>query len=294
MSRLKLSGAFLLIALSACGTGTGSESGSPQVIAAFYPLEFAAERVGGGKVNVESLTPSGVEPHDLELSSDQIRELAGADLVVYLGEGFQPAVEDALAGLDASRQFDALEGKDLLQDVEGEAGETGADPHVWLDPNILATIADQLGARLTDLYPEGADLFEENTKQLQRDLMRLDREYSTGLEHCGSREFVTSHEAFGYLAARYDLEQVSIAGIDPEAEPSPQRMAEVVSFVNEHHVKTIFFEELAPPDIAETLARETGAQTEVLSPLETRPETGDYLDVMRSNLDLLRRALDCE
>ena len=122
----------------------------------------------------------------------------------------------------------------------------------------------------------------------------MDREFAEGLKSCRSRDLVTSHAAFGYLAARYDLKQVSISGIDPEAEPSPARLAEIAAFVEDHHISTIFFEELAPPDLAEALARETGARTDVLSPLETTPEQGDFLDEMRRNLERLRKGLDCE
>ncbi|MGH2818550.1 MAG: metal ABC transporter substrate-binding protein [Actinomycetota bacterium] len=296
MLRSRFARALVCAALTAVSCGGTSESGDsddrrPHVVAAFYPLAFAAGGVGGDAVRVDSLTPGGVEPHDLELSSGQVRDIAEADLVVYLGHGFQPAVEDVVASLDASRRFDALEGKSLLPGVE-EGEQT--DPHIWLDPTIMATIADQIAARLGALDPGGTDGYESNAEALKKELLELDRDYSDVLSNCRSNEFVTSHAAFGYLAARYRLRQTSIAGVDPEGEPSPGRLAEVALFVEEHAVTTIFFEELAPPDLAETLARETGARAEVLSPLETPPERGDYLDVMRTNLDKMREALGCE
>jgi zinc transport system substrate-binding protein len=168
------------------------------------------------------------------------------------------------------------------------------DPHVWLDPSILDSIADQMAARLSELDPDHTEMFSGNAERLQSDLRELDEEFSRGLANCRSREIVTSHAAFGYLAARYDLKQVSISGIDPEAEPTPAKLAEVATFVKEHHITTIFFEELAPPDLAQTLARETGAHTDVLSPLETPPDNGDYLSEMRLNLKRLETALDCK
>jgi len=295
MLRSHFAGALLCAALAAVSCGGSSEAGGsddarPHVVAAFYPLAFATGRVVGKAAVVEILTPTGVEPHDLELSSGQVRDIAEADLVVYLGQGFQPAVEDAVANLDASRRLDALEGKSLLRGVE-EDEET--DPHIWLDPTIMATMADQIAGRLGALDPGGTDGYEANAEALNRDLLELDREYSDVLSNCRSKEFVTSHAAFGYLAARYGLHQTSIAGVDPEGEPSPGRLAEVARFVDEHDVTKIFFEELAPPDLAETLARETGAEAEVLSPLETPPERGDYLDVMHTNLDKLGEALGC-
>jgi zinc transport system substrate-binding protein len=235
-----------------------------------------------------------VEPHDLELSARQIGDLVDADLVTYLGGGFQPALEDALAGIDGPIKFDALQIEEPLRGAEAGENDSIVDPHVWLDPLRMAGIVDELARRLSDLDPDGAALYKENAQALERELTQLDQEYTRGLKHCRSHQIVTSHDAFGYLAARYGLEQISVAGIDPEAEPSPGRLSEVADFVTQHHINTIFFEELAPPDLAETLARETGAQTEVLSPLESKPEQGDYIDVMRSNLDRLRTALGCE
>ena len=281
-----------MAATSCAATGAGSQR--QRVVAAFYPLQFVAERVGGGAATVESLTPSGVEPHDLELSSSQVRDLAEADLVVYLGQGFQPAVEDALGSLDESRQIDALDGLQLRDGSDATEGEEAVDPHVWLDPTLMERIVDRVAEVLTKIDPDKAANFDANARALDQQLEQLDYEYQQGLASCGSNAIVTSHAAFGYLAGRYGLEQVSVAGIDPEAEPSPQRLAEVVRYVNEHDVKTVFFEELAPRDVAETLARETGATTEILSPLETEPEHGDYLDAMRSNLAKLQKALGCE
>jgi zinc transport system substrate-binding protein len=295
MLRSRPAGALVCAVLAAvsCGGTSGpgaSDDGRPQVVAAFYPLAFAAGRVGGKAIEVDSLTPSGVEPHDLELSSGQVRDIAEADLVVYLGKGFQPAVEDAVANLDTSRRFDVLEGKSLLPGVEKDE-ET--DPHLWLDPTIMATIADQIAGRLGALDPGDAPEYEAHAETLRNQLVELDQEYSDVLSECRSNDFVTSHAAFGYLAARYGLRQVSIAGIDPEGEPSAGRLAEVARYVDEHGITTIFFEELAPADLAETLARETGVEAQVLSPLETPPENGDYLDAMRTNLDKLSEALGC-
>jgi zinc transport system substrate-binding protein len=295
MSRLRQAAAAVLLALAACGGGSSAgTSGTVKVVAAFYPLEFASERVGGERVSVETLTPSGVEPHDLELSARQIGDLTDAGLVIYLGGGFQPAVEDALAEIDGPVKFDALSGAEPIEATEAEGGASDVDPHVWLDPMRMAGIVDGIAKHLAELDPDGATLYQKNARVLHRQLSSLDRDYANALQHCGSREIVTSHAAFGYLAARYGLEQVSVAGIDPEAEPSPGRLSEVIDFVIQHHIDTIFFEELAPPDLAETLARETGAKSEVLSPLETQPDEGDYIDAMQTNLDRLRIALGCD
>ncbi|MQB00237.1 MAG: zinc ABC transporter substrate-binding protein, partial [Actinobacteria bacterium] len=235
------------------------------------------------------------------LSVQQVRSLSDSDLVVFLGAGFQPAIEDAVSALNEDRALDVLEEIDLLprsgdHEHEGEAEHEGGeerDPHVWLDPSNMTTIAEAVAARLSEIDPAHAEAYESNAEDLAARLDVLDAELADGLSQCDSRDIVTSHAAFGYLAARYDLDQVSISGIDPEAEPSPGRLAEVARFVHEHDVSAIFFEELVSPAVAETIANETGARTAMLSPLESRPSSGDYIDAMESNRDELTKALDC-
>ena len=291
---LSFSSIVVLASFAACGFGTSEgSSGRPTVVASFYPLVFAAQEVGGPFVEVQNLTPSGVEPHDLELTADQIRDISDADLVVFLGKGFQPAVEDVVSGTDDARVLDPLAGRHLLQGSE-EEGSAAADPHVWLDPTIMRSIVDEVTSHLSEIDPSHQTEYEDSAEALDLRLAQLDDEFKSGLENCKSRDIVTSHAAFGYLAHRYDLNQISISGIDPESEPSPGRLAEVARFVRDHDVGTICFEELVSPEIAETIAAETGAHTEVLSPLESQPESGDYVTSMETNLAALTKALDCD
>ncbi|HVL51708.1 MAG TPA: metal ABC transporter substrate-binding protein [Actinomycetota bacterium] len=302
---LLLSVSLLLVA---CGddrttSGNGSEAGSesPLVVAAFYPLQFLAERVAGEHADIAGLTPAGVEPHDLELTARQIRTLLEADLLLYVGQGFQPAVEDLIDQVDGEK-LDVLAGSDLIPGTDDHDDDHGDedgheegefDPHVWLDPTRMAQITRGVEQRLSAVDPDNSADFKENADGLIAELEALDQEFTAGLAQCDRREIVTSHSAFGYLVARYDLEQHGISGLDPESEPSPQRLAEVASLVREEGVTTIFFETLLPPDLAETIARETGTKTAVLDPLESEPEAGDYLSEMRANLGALRAALDC-
>jgi zinc transport system substrate-binding protein len=273
----------LVAALAGCG-GSSSSSGDT-VVASFYPLAFAAQQIAGAGVDVRNLTPPGVEPHDLELSGSDVRTIADADLVLYLGEGFQPSLEDAIDSTSA-HAVDLLETVDTR--TEGE-DEHGVDPHVWLDPVRYAAIATRIGEEL-DRSPEA--------EQFAARLHALDREFSRGLSHCERTEIVTSHAAFGYLAERYGLRQVAITGIEPEAEPTPGDLENVVRRVRAAGATTIFFETLVSPRLAETVAREVGAKTAVLDPLEglTAAEAAageDYFSVMRENLAALRTALEC-
>jgi zinc transport system substrate-binding protein len=273
--------------ISACG-GNSAKDGRSTVVAAFYPLAYAAERVGGAEVAVENLTPPGSEPHDLELAPKTVARILRADVVLYLGHGFQPAVAAAVKQAEGDT-VDVLTGLPLTAAAgEQEEGLT-ADPHVWLDPILFARIVDRIGDVLH--ATDGADA-------LVADLKRLDREYRSGLAHCTRKEVVTSHAAFGYLAKRYGLTQVPITGLTPEAEPTARQLADVVKLVRRTHATTVFFETLVSPRLAETVAREVGARTAVLDPIEglTPAEQArgeNYLSVMRKNLSALRQALAC-
>jgi zinc transport system substrate-binding protein len=254
--------------------------------------------VGGDAATVENLTEPGAEPHDLELTPQQVARLGEGDLVVYL-EGFQPAVDEAVAQQAEDTSFDVSQVTELspgyvpIEEGVAEPDEEGPDPHVWLDPRRYADIADAVAERMGELEPDAADAFTGRAEELRTELTALDEDFRSGLAECERRQIVTSHNAFGYLAAAYDLEQVAITGLTPEDEPSPARLAEVARYAEAEGVTTIFFEELVSPAVAESLAAEVGAEAVELSPLEGAPETGDYFTQMRANLETLRTALGC-
>jgi zinc transport system substrate-binding protein len=293
----------VVLVVASCGGDDESGGGAERdVVAAFYPPAFAAERIAGDDTSVRNLTPAGTEPHDVELSPRDVETVRAADVVLYVGSGFQPALEEAVDGADG-QAVDVLEGLTLARAVEAEhgheeeeearhedkAGGEERDPHVWLDPVRFARVAERIGEALGEGEAAG---------QLAAELRRLDEEFADGLRTCERREIVTSHAAFTYLARRYGLRQIPISGVSPEAEPTAQELEEVVHEVEESGATTIFFETLVSPRLAETIARETGAKTAVLNPLEglTEDELNDgenYFTVMRANLDALRRSLGC-
>jgi zinc transport system substrate-binding protein len=248
------------------------------VVAAFYPLAYAAEQVGGPRVQVTNLTPPGVEPHDLELSPDDVATVKSAGTVLLMGHGFQPQLEHAAAGSNAQVV--------TLLDARG-IDRVGNDPHVWLDP-----------VRYTVLVRAVATALHGDAGSLLARLRTLDAEYRAGLAHCARHELVTGHAAFGYLARRYGLRQVAVEGLTPEAEPAPRRLARVVAAVRAAGATTIFTEPLASPRVAGTVARETGTTVAPLDPLEglTPRELdrgADYFTVMRANLAAIERGLGC-
>ena len=295
--------ALVVVLAASCGAdaGSGSPDDGLSIVASFYPLSEAAARVGGPVVSVTNLTPPGVEPHDLELDPDQVAEIAGADLVLYLGEGFQPAVQDAVDVVAEGEHVDLLQGigdaRTTSEPGEPSAGEV-VDPHVWLDPVLMRRIVDRIAETLGRLDPAHADGFRARADAFDADLGDLDEEYRSGLSSCRRRVLVTSHAAFGYLADRYGLTQEPITGLSPEAEPDPERLAQLAADVQRTGTTTIFTETLVSPKVAQTLAQEAGVTTAVLNPLEgltqQQVQAGDdYLSVMRSNLASLRRGLDC-
>jgi zinc transport system substrate-binding protein len=299
MRTILILGLVVAAIASGCGAGAGGDQdGRVSVVASFYPLSFAAERLGGDCVRVTNLTPPGVEPHDLELTPDAVGSIATADVVLYLGGGFQPAVEDAVGDAEG-HVLDVLSVVSTAP-TQGEQANEGleVDPHVWLDPGRFADIVTAMGDALEGAgIPTSCDVAGA-VDHLRSDLEKLDSDFRTGLTGCEQDVIVTTHAAFGYLADAYGLHQEAIAGLAPEVEPSPKRLADLVSLVERQGVTTIFTEELVSPDVAETLAREAGVKTEVLFTIEglTKEEASageDYLSLMRENLDALRAALHC-
>lgn len=283
-------------ALAACSPA-GDDPGAPHdVVAAFYPLQFVAERVGGEHVAVTSLTPPGGESHDLELAPSAVARVGDADLVVYLS-GFQAATDEAVAATSPAHVVDAAQAAAL--EVAPDGVEPGAgdslDPHFWLDPTRLADVAHQVADALAEVDPEHAAEFAAGADALVADLDALDAELETGLAACRGATLVASHEAFGYLAQRYGLHQVGLSGIDPEVEPSPARLRDVAATVEAEGVRTLFFETLTSPKVTQTLAEDLGVATAVLDPLEglAEDDARDYLGVMRDNLAALGDGLTC-
>lgn len=261
------------------------------VVAAFYPYQYVAVQVLGDRGTTVNLTPIGAEPHDLELSAEQLTSLASADLVIYQ-KGFQAAVDAAVAQVSPATVLDVT----TLVPPATPAGGTAPDPHLWLDPTNLVTIGHAVAAKLAYDQPTMADTFTANAASLEKLLTGLDAEIASGLASCTQRTFVTTHTAFGYLARRYQLEQVGIAGLDPDTEPSAARIKEIHEIVGRTGVTTIFFETLASDAVAKAIASDLGLATDVLDPVEglsPASRGSDYPSIMRMNLIALRQANQC-
>lgn len=291
--------AMLLLA-TACGasdsgrTSNAGGDGTLRVVASFYPLTEAARRVAGGRADVTNLTPAGTEPHDLELSPRQVDELEDADLVIYLGAGFQPAVERVAARRGGAK----VDLSKVLPLDKGEEQGLDLDPHFWLDPALMDMAVERITKAIAEVRPDWREELERNAAAYRGELQQLGDHYASTLSVCRRKELVTSHAAFHYLAKRYGLTQEPIAGLSPEAEPDPKRLASLMDLVRRSGATTVFYETLVSPEVAETLARGTGTQTAVLDPLEglTGEQLGkgaSYVSVMSENLAVIKKALDC-
>ncbi len=276
------------------------------VYASFYPMYDFAMKVGGDKVTVVNMVPAGMEPHDWEPAASDIVGLENADVFVYNGAGMEHWVDKVLKALsnkdltvaNTSEGLTLLAGHSHEEEAEEGHGEEAEayDPHVWLGPLQAKAQMEAIKNALVKADPGNTAYYEENYTRCAAEFDALDQEFKQELAMLPDREIVVSHQAFGYLCAAYDLTQVPIEGLTPDSEPTPARMAEIIDFVKEHQVSTIFFEELVSPKVAETIAAATGAVTEVLNPIEGLTDEQiaageDYFSVMRQNLDALIKAL---
>ncbi|GGO44190.1 metal ABC transporter substrate-binding protein [Streptomyces lasiicapitis] len=323
-----------LSALTACSSDAADKNneGKLDVVASFYPMEFLAKEIGGDDVEVTTLTEPGQEPHDLEISAKQTAQLENADAALFL-KGLQPSVDEAIGQSGIKTKIDAASltsmekhgtevgghakehdehgseeehGHEGEESHEGEEGheegheghshETpgGKDPHIWLDPVKYAEVAEGVGKAFAKADPDHRATYEKNTAALVKKLTGLDTDFKNGLKNTDSKVFITTHAAFGYLAERYGLTEEAISGLDPEGEPSANRVRDLQEMAKADGVTTVFYETLVSDKTAKTLAKDAKLKTDVLDPIEgiTKKSKGDdYIEVMRSNLAALQKAL---
>jgi zinc transport system substrate-binding protein len=297
--------ALLLVApLTGCAALAADDDGRVRVTAGFYPLAWVAERVGGADVDIVGLADPGVEPHDIEPTFARTVALAQADLVV-VEHGLQPAIDEAVAQNAEGKVLDVTEVVHLRH-LDEHADEPAAgddhghdhgdvDPHFWLDPALLADVGDAVATELTDLDPAHASSYRANAASLRTDLLALDHAYATGLADCERHVIVSSHDAFGYWA-KYGIEVAPVAGLTPDAEPTPAGIARLQQLIDDQGITTVFSERLASRALTDSLARDLDLRTAVLDPVEgltSDDSTDDYLTLMRDNLTALEEANGC-
>ncbi len=296
---------FILLIVSGSGyllyknTERPADGDELQVIASFYPLYFFTSVIGGDKVNVTNLTPSGSEPHEYEPTVQDIAKIESSALLVLNGGNLEVWAEDIKPELTSKNVMVVTAGEELIDREVVEDGEMIRDPHIWLSPRLAKVEVINITNALIKIDPSNKDYYDSNSRSLIMRLEALDTAYSEGLRTCASKDIITAHEAFGYLADNYGLKQVTITGISPDEEPSTKKLTELTDFIRRNNIKYIFFESLVSPKLAETLAQETGAQTLILDTVEGISEEDmeagkDYFTQMEMNLANLKLALQCQ
>ncbi len=270
-----------------------------QVTASFYPLYFFAQAIGGDKAEVYNVTPASAEPHDYEPTAEDSARIEDSQLVILNGGGLEVWGENVSRNFNPQKTTFVVAGEGLTTQQVVEDGEKIIDPHVWQSPLLAEQMVDKIAGGFAAVDPTHSQYYQSNASVLKSKLNELDQLYRTGLSSCAQKNIITSHAAFGYLATTYGLTQVPIAGLSPDAEPSAQQLAAIAKFAKDNHVTYIFFESLVSPKLSETIAREVGAKTLVLNPIEgLSPEElaqgKDYFTEMKQNLANLKIALQCK
>jgi len=260
------------------------------IVTSFYPLYFFTSQIATGAAEIYNLTPNGVEPHDYELTPKDMAKIYDSELLIINGSGVEPWAQKTELNLKDRPNKILTVGDNLI--VNG-------DPHIWLSPKLAQMEVQKITAALIAIDRTNTQLYQNNSQTLQKKLENLDQQYQTELSRCTKKNIITSHDAFGYLANDYHLNQISIAGLSPEVEPSAQRLAEIADYAKKNQVQYIFFESLVSPKLAQTIAREIGAKTLVLNPIEGLNDEEitsgqDYFTKMQQNLTNLKVALTCQ
>jgi len=287
---------------------TDNKNTKIKVAATFYPLAEFARQIGKDKIEVLMLVPSGSEPHSFEPKPQDIIRMQESQVIIYNGANFEPWFEKTKPELEksniklvqATENLQLIQGEDDHSQEEEIHEEKGVqyDPHVWLDPILSIQIVDKITASLKEIDPQNADIYQENATAFKQQLTTLDLNYKSSLQSCKKRQIITSHNAFAYLASRYNFTAIPISGISPDEEPTPQKLGEIVQIARQNQIKYIFFESLVSPRISDTIATEVGAKTLVFNPIEgltdEQIQQGEnYISIHNQNLQNLKTALEC-
>lgn len=273
-----------------------------RIMTSIFPLREFAQAVSGDWGIVDLLLPPGAEIHTWRPRPSDLVKISSADMFIYIGAELEPWVDDILRSVKNPRLrvVEASEGLTLLSgEGEGEHGHGALDPHIWLDFANDILIIDRITEILCEVAPEKRDIFRNNASVYKRKLKALDEKYRKELDRCDQKTIVLGgHAAFGYLARRYGLSQISLYGLSPDSKPTPRQLIDVVNFVDEKGIRAIFFEVNVSSELARVIAKETGAKTMVLNPGASLPGRGNqngvtFLSIMEKNLENLKNGLGC-
>lgn len=298
---------IVMMLVIGCGNqeNTQPETGKLNVVTTFYPMYDFTKNVAGDEAEVTLLLEAGTDTHGYEPSAKEVAAISDADVFVYNSEEMEVWVSSVLESIDTENTVivNASEGISLLESTEEDHHDENeedhhheVDPHIWLDPVLAQEEVTNIKEGLVAADPENEEIYETNATQYNEKLQALDQEFTNAFNDATNRVFVTQHAAFAYLADRYDLEQVSIAGISTEEEPSPAKLAELQDYINANDIHYIYYAETSSSKIAETLANETGTELAILNPIEgitteDQEKGTDYIQLMKNNLAALQKSI---
>ena len=298
-------GFICLLLLVACGSqrssGAGSTKKGLKIVTSFYPVYSLVKEISGDR-NEIWMVQSGAGIHDYEPSAKETAQIYDADVFVYHSQTLEswagrldPSLQDSkLRVIEASKgmELDKVAGLEDIEDTEGKDAKNLYDPHTWMDPLKIAEEGKIIAQELGDIDPENRSYYEANAQKLEKRCEDLVAKYQPLFEKATQKTFVTQHTAFSYLAKRFGLKQLGIAGISPEQEPTARQLAEIQQFVKDYQVQTIFVEKHTSSKVADSIAKATGAKVKVLDPLEADPENNkDLLENLEENMASLAKEL---
>ncbi len=301
MKKRILASLFVLLVGLLVFLNKNSDYGTEKILigTSFHPLAEFAEKIGGNRIEVFNLTPPGADPHEFEPAARDIARLHSAHAFFHMGAGIDPWADHLnLSNVISVRMTDLFNLMETDDEHEHEGHGHEEDPHIWLDPVLAKSMVEIIRDTLIEVDEEGRKEYEKNADVTFLKLDELHKKYRRSLSACELDHLVISHASIGYLAHRYDFHMISVSGLSPEEEPSPKRMAEISDIIKKENIDHIFFETTMSPAIAETIARETGAELLIFNNLESLSEKDiaegkDYFSVMESNLELIKTALKC-
>ncbi|MDO5040992.1 MAG: zinc ABC transporter substrate-binding protein [Peptoniphilus sp.] len=288
-----------------------SSSDGLKIYATIYPLYDFAKKIAEDKADVQLLIPTGQSSHHWEPGQREMKELQEADMLIYNGAGLEgwmdkvlESIDGDIVAVDSSREVNLIasthahehEEHEEEHAYEEEHAQGAHDPHIWLDPKNAVIQIENIANAMIIADPENEDFYRANLDKYREEFMDIDTMYQEQLSSLARDTIVVSHEAYGYICHEYGLNQVGIEGIFAEGEPDAKTMAQIIDFVKNQNITTIFTEELIDTKTADAISAETGAKTVYLNPLEGLSEEEikageDYISVMKSNLEKLVEAL---
>lgn len=288
----------MMIFLSSCVNKKAPENNNDQaekkifVVSSFNAMTEFAMAIGGDKIDITTIVPSGIEAHDFEPKAKDMKNMSKADLFIYNGLEMEHWAQDILKSVDNKNLVvvEASKGADLIKSSKEESKEHGQfDPHVWLSLKEAKVEANNIKEALVNIDSSNKEYYEENYKRFEKELDMLKDEYQNKIQPLKNKTFVTGHAAFAYLCRDFGLQQYSVEDVFAEGEPTPQKIKELVEIGKKINLKTVFMEENASPKVSETLAREIGAKADTINTLESE---GNYIETMRANLQKIYDSLN--